>query len=134
MESTGFLAAGSQARYRTILRNVYMWMTVGLSLTAVVAWWSASSPAVRNVMFGSGSLPFFVLAIGTFILVVVLSRKIMTMSVTYAMGGFALYAVLNGFLMSFIFLAYTNTVIFQAFAVSAGMWIFPAGGITCSWD
>ncbi len=121
MENTGFLAAGAQARYRTILRNVYMWMTVGLSLTAVVAWWSANSPTVRQLMFGNGRLPFFVLAIGTFVLVVVLSRNIMKMSVSAAMGGFALYAVLNGFLMSFIFLAYTNTVIFQAFAVSAGM-------------
>ena len=45
----------------------------------------------------------------------------MTMSVPAAMGGFMLYAVLNGVLMSFIFLAYTGTVIFQAFAVSAGM-------------
>lgn len=121
MESTGFLAAGAQARYRTILRNVYMWMTVGLSLTAVVAWWAAGTPAVMQLMFGSGSIPFFVLAIGTFILVAVLSRNIMKMSMTAAMGGFALYAVLNGFLMSFIFLAYTGTVIFQAFAVSAGM-------------
>jgi FtsH-binding integral membrane protein len=37
------------------------------------------------------------------------------------MGSFALYAVLNGVVMSFVFLAYTGTVIFQAFAVSAGM-------------
>jgi len=121
MESTGFLAAGAQARYRTILRNVYMWMTVGLSLTAVVAWWASGSQAVRQLMFGNGSLPFIALAIGTFVLVAALSRNIMKMSVTSAMSGFALYAVLNGLLMSFIFLAYTNTVIFQAFAVSAGM-------------
>lgn len=121
MSDSGFLAAGAQVRYRTILRNVYMWMTVGLSLTAVVAWWSANSPAVRNVLFGNGLMPFLVLAIGTFVLVVVLSRNIMKMSVAAAMGGFTLYAVLNGILMSFIFLAYTGTVIFQAFAVSAGM-------------
>ena len=121
MGDTGFLAAGAQIRYRTILRNVYMWMTLGLSITAVVAWWASSSQAVRQIMFGNGRLPFIVLAIGTFVLVVVLSRNIMKMSVASAMGGFVLYAVLNGFLMSFIFLAYTNTVIFQAFAVSAGM-------------
>ncbi len=121
MGDTGFLAAGAQVRYRTILRNVYMWMTVGLSITALVAWWASGSQTVRQIMFGNGSLPLIVLAIGTFVLVVVLSRNIMKMSVTSAMGGFVLYAVLNGFLMSFIFLAYTNTVIFQAFAVSAGM-------------
>ncbi len=28
---SGFLAAGTQTRQRTILRNVYMWMTAGMS-------------------------------------------------------------------------------------------------------
>lgn len=98
-----------------------MWMMLGLSLTAVIAWWSANSPAMMRALFGSGRMPFFLLAIGTFVLVVVLSRNIMSMSVPMAMGGFALYAVLNGLLVSSIFLAYTGTVIFQAFAVSAGM-------------
>ncbi|MCK5248935.1 MAG: Bax inhibitor-1/YccA family protein [Spirochaetaceae bacterium] len=118
---TGLLASGAQARYRTILRNVYMWMSVGLSLTAVVAWWAANSVTVRNILFENGRAPIFILIIGTFLLVFLLSRNIMTMSVPAAMGGFMLYAVLNGVLMSFIFLAYTGTVIFQAFAVSAGM-------------
>lgn len=118
---TGFLAAGVQARQRTIIRNVYLWMTAGLSLTAVVAWWSANSPTVRQALFGNGPVPFYALVIGTFILVIVLSRNIMKMSVSAAMGGFALYAVLNGVMMSFVFLAYTGTVIFQAFAVAAGM-------------
>lgn len=119
MSESRLVAAG--VRYRTILRNVYMWMMLGLSLTAVVAWWSANSPAMMRALFGSGRMPFFLLAIGTFVLVVVLSRNIMSMSVPMAMGGFALYAVLNGLLVSSIFLAYTGTVIFQAFAVSAGM-------------
>lgn len=118
---TGFLAAGAKAKERTIIRNVYLWMTAGLALTAVVAWWSANSSVIRQVLFGSGSLPFYVLVFGTFILVMVLSRNIMKMSVPAAMGGFALYAVLNGVMMSFVFLAYTGNVIFQAFAVAAGM-------------
>ena len=121
MVDSGFLASGAQVRYRTILRNVYMWMTVGLSLTAVVAWWAANSVTVRNILFGNGRATFFILIAGTFLLVFLLSRNIMKMSVTAATGGFVLYAVLNGVLMSFIFMAYTGTVIFQAFAVSAGM-------------
>ncbi len=118
---TGLLASGAQARYRTILRNVYMWMSVGLSLTAVMAWWAANSVTVRNILFENGRAPIFILIIGSFRLVFLLSRNSRTMSVPAAMGGFMLYAVLNGVLMSFIFLAYTGTVIFQAFAVSAGM-------------
>lgn len=118
---TGFLAAGAQARERTIIKNVYLWMTAALSLTAVVAWWSANSPALRQALFGNGLLPFYILIAATFILVLVISRNIMKMSVPVAMGSFALYAVLNGVMVSSIFLAYTGTVIFQAFAVSAGM-------------
>jgi len=121
MTDSGFLAAGTQVRNRTILRNVYMWMTLGLSLTAAVAWWSARSPVMMRVLFGNGIVPFLILAIGTFALVVILSRNIMKMSVVQAVFGFTLYAVLNGILVSSIFLAYTGTVIFQAFAVSAGM-------------
>ena len=39
MVDLSFLATRGRVRHRTILRNVYMWMTLGLSLTAVVVWW-----------------------------------------------------------------------------------------------
>jgi len=120
-QDTGFLAAGAQARYRTILKNVYLWMTAGLALTATVAWWAATTPAVTRAIFGNGPLPFFLLIIAEFVLVIALSRNIMRMSVGAATGGFALYSALNGLTISSVFLAYTGTVIFQAFAVSAGM-------------
>jgi len=122
MSDTGLLSASAQVRHRTILRNVYMWMTLGLALTSVVAWWAAGTPRVREAIFGNGLLPFYGLIIGEFILVIVLSRRIMAMSVPAAVGGFALYSVLNGLTLSFVFLAYTGTVIFQAFATAAGMY------------
>lgn len=120
-QETGFMAVGAQARYRTILKNVYLWMTAGLALTATVAWWVATTPAVTQAIFGNGPLPFFMIIIGEFVLVIALSRNIMRMSVRAATGGFALYSALNGITISSVFLAYTGTVIFQAFAVSAGM-------------
>ena len=147
MSDTGFLAAGAQARYRTILRNVYLWMTVGLALTAGIAWWAVTTPGVLQFLFGSSSIPFFALIIGEFVLVIVLSRNIMKMSVPAAVGGFALYSALNGLTISTIFLAYTGSVIFQAFAVSAGMFAVMSlwaagtkkdlsgwGPLICSWD
>ena len=35
MVDLSFLATGGRVRHRTVLLNVYMWMTLGLSLTAV---------------------------------------------------------------------------------------------------
>ncbi len=121
MSDTGLWASAARVRYRTILKNVYLWMLLGLSLTAVTSWWAYSSPSVRNFLFGRGSATFFALIIAEFVLVLMLSRKIMTMSTTSAAAGFALYSVLNGFTISSIFIAYTHSAIFHAFIVSAGM-------------
>ena len=121
MSDTGFLAAGAQSRYRTILKNVYLWMTVGLGLTAAVSWFTANSPALRTLIFGNGAIGYWALIIGELILVVVLTRNIMRMSVSAAVGSFAAFAVVNGLTLSAVFLAYTGTAIFQAFAVAGGM-------------
>lgn len=121
MSDSGFLAAGAKVRYRTILRNVYLWMTVGLSLTASVAWWAARTPEVYRFMFTGTIPPFYLLLICELVLVIVLSRNIMTMSVPAAIGGFALYSALNGMTISYIFKYYTGSVIFQAFVVAGGM-------------
>ena len=121
MSDTGFPAAGAIVRYRTILRNVYLWMTVGLSLTAVVAWYTSTSEPLLRFMFTGTIKPFYILLIAEFVLVLYLSRNIMRMSAGAAVGSFLLYSLLNGMTISYIFLAYTGSVIFQAFAVAGGM-------------
>ncbi|MFT4302414.1 MAG: BAX inhibitor (BI)-1/YccA family protein, partial [Desulfovibrio sp.] len=35
------------------MRQVYQWMTVGLGVTTLVAWFVASTPAVQQVIFGN---------------------------------------------------------------------------------
>jgi len=114
-------AAGVRLRHRTILRNVYMWMTLGLSFTAIVAWWISSSPGFMELLYGRGIAPVLLLSLGIVILVFSLSRNIMKMSVRGAIGAFLLYSVLNGLFCSFVFIVYTRYAVFQAFAVSASM-------------
>ena len=121
MNETGLYFDKTAVRYRTILKNVYIWMTMGLAVTGLVAWYTANSPAMLQILFGNGILPMLLLIIGTFVVVAVLSSRIMTMSVGAAVGSFTLYAVLNGLMLSSVFLAYTRTTIAQAFFVSAGM-------------
>ncbi|MDC7125610.1 MAG: Bax inhibitor-1/YccA family protein [Spirochaetales bacterium] len=103
---------------RTILKNVYLWMTAGLGLTAVVAWWFSGNLALMQAFF-SNPILFFGAIIGELVLVMVLSRQIMNMSAVTATVMFAAYAVLNGITLSSIFLVYTGATISIAFFTTA---------------
>lgn len=106
-------------RERTVLRNVYLWMAIGLALTGVVALGFASTPQLVLALVRNPIL-FFGIIIGEFALVFFLSAKIMTLSPTAATLGFAAYAVLNGVTLSLIFLAYTGASIASSLFITAG--------------
>jgi len=102
---------------RTIFKNVYLWMTAGLFLTAIVA---------RGFLV-TGFYKYFIgnpiLMIGLIILQLVLvfrlSARINTMTVGAAITSFGVYAALNGINLSMIFLMYRIGTITTAF-VSTG--------------
>lgn len=106
------------ARERSILRNVYMWMALGLAITGVVAMYvSGNTQLVRSIVMNQGI--FLMLVIGELALVWILSANIHRMSPTAATLSFAGYAVLNGVTLSVIFLAYTGVSIATTFFVTA---------------
>jgi len=120
MSDRNVSSLSSQAvRTRSILRNTYLWMTGGLALTGVVAYAVASNPAMVRALV-SNRILFFGLIVGELILVIYLSRRIMNLSPGAAVGGFALFAALNGVVLSVIFLAYTGTAITRVFFITAG--------------
>jgi hypothetical protein len=106
-------------RERSVLRNVYLWMTGGLALTGVVALGVASSPDLMRAIVSSRFL-FIGLLVAELALVWFLSARITRMSPAAAAAGFAGYAVLNGVTLSIIFLAYTRAHIATAFFITAG--------------
>lgn len=108
------------ARDQSILKNVYMWMTLGLAITGVVALFVASSPALMQAIVGNTIL-FILIIVAELGLVFYLSARIQTMSPGVATAAFAGYAILNGITLSVIFLAYTQASIARAFFVAAGM-------------
>lgn len=57
---------------QTYMAQVYGWMTVGLLLTAFIAWYAANTPAVMMFVFSS-KITFFGLIIAQLALVFVLS-------------------------------------------------------------
>lgn len=101
------------------LRRVYNWMGLGLALTALVAYYTASNPALLGLVVGN-QLIFFALIIAQLGLVVALSAAINRFTPTTATALFFLYAGLTGLTLSVIFVAYTRSSITNAFVVTAG--------------
>ncbi|MDY0274068.1 MAG: Bax inhibitor-1/YccA family protein [Desulfomicrobium sp.] len=104
----------------TFLRGVYNWMTLGLGITALVAYSVASSPTLAQAIFTNPIL-FWGLILGQFGLVFGLSGAVHRMSAGMATGLFLLYSALNGATLSVILLVYTAASIFKAFIVCTGM-------------
>lgn len=101
------------------LANVYWWMTFALLVSGVAAWAVGTSPELSRKLVTSPGLCIilFLVEIG---LVLWISAGIKRMSASTATALFIAYSLVNGVTMSFIFIAYTQTAIVSAFAVTAG--------------
>ncbi|MDD2394510.1 MULTISPECIES: Bax inhibitor-1/YccA family protein [Sphaerochaeta] len=107
-------------RERTILKNVYLWMTAGLGLTALVAFFVASNPSLLRALVGN-TMGFLLIVVGQFALVFYLSARLDRMSQASAIGAFLAYSALNGIMLSTIFAVYAGVVIYKTFFTTALM-------------
>ncbi len=106
---------------QTYMAQVYGWMTVGLLLTAFIAWFAANTPAVMMFVFSS-KITFFGLIIAQLALVFVLSGMVQRLSAGMATTLFMLYSALTGLTLSSIFIAYTYSSIASTFVVTGDVW------------
>jgi FtsH-binding integral membrane protein len=94
-------------------------MASGVALSAVVAWWVSTQPAVmRQVFRGPTLIMLFIAEIG---LVLTISWAINKISATVATALFLLYSAINGLTLSVLLLAYSHATLVSAFAITAGM-------------
>jgi uncharacterized protein len=107
-------------RQNTLIRQVYAWMGAGLSVTAIMALITLSTPAILNAIVGNRLL-FFGLMIGELALVFTLSGAINRLSASTATLIFIAYSALNGVTLSVVALVYTANSIASTFVVTAGM-------------
>lgn len=105
--------------FAALMNKVYAWMALGLIMTALTAMYVASNEEIVRAIF-SNSIAFWGLMIGELGLVVWLSAGIQRMSFGMAGVLFAVYSILNGVTLSFIFLIFTAESIAQTFFVTAG--------------
>jgi len=103
---------------RRFMAAVYRWMTLGLAVTALVAWSVATSETALRLVIGN-RLVFFGLVVGELALVVALSAAAARMSAATAGGLFLLYSALNGATLSVVLLVYTGASVALAFVSTA---------------
>ncbi len=127
-ERSDFYPDAMAVRERSLIKNIYLWMTAGLALTGVVSLWMVSNPARVVSMLQSGM--FWALILGEFALVFFLSARIMSMSPQAATLSFAAYSILNGITLSGLFLVYTRASLTSTFFITsatfAGMSLYAA--------
>jgi len=112
-----FIDSDSSDVFGAVLRRVYVWMTLGLFVTAGVAAFVSASPLFQ-ILTGQ-PLIFFGLLIVELALVMGLSWGINRFSIAAATFLFILYAALNGLTLSILFVVYTLGSVAYAFLASA---------------
>ena len=124
MDDSRTLYAGSSTRtaerVSAFLTKVYGWMFIGLGITAAVAYFVASSPALTGALMAN-RLVFFALILIELGLVFFLSARVQSLEPATAAGLFVGYAALNGVTLSLILLIYTGASIAMTFVVTGAM-------------
>lgn len=104
----------------TLMRNVYLWMTLALVITGLTALFTAQSEVLLSLIF-LNTWTWIGLIVTEFVLVLVLAAAINKMSFSVATLMFILYSIVNGLTLSVIFLVYEMPSIATTFFVTAGM-------------
>jgi FtsH-binding integral membrane protein len=111
------------AHQNSVLGQSFLWMTGGLSVTAVISLVLSQavlqSASLASLLFNP--IVWIGLIIAEIALVMIISGAINRLSPAAATALFLTYAALNGATLFFIFLLYTATSIAATFFVTAGM-------------
>lgn len=103
----------------TLMTKVYLWMTLALGITALSAMIVAGNLSWVEAIFGNDVLLWGIF-IAQIAIVITLDSRIDRLSFLIAGLLFGLYALLNGVILSCIFLVFDMDVITQAFVATTG--------------
>lgn len=117
-QSNGFAVnekeRGISGVFSALMRKVYTWMTLALLITGVTAYGVASSPTLLMTLMTSRGL-LFGLIIAELALVFIITGALQRLSLTTATLLFIVYSVLNGAMLSSVFVVYTMASIAKVF-------------------
>lgn len=114
-----YVPTHSATEVGALMKSVYMWMTLALGVTGVVALYVSQSTELMYSIF-SNSILFWGLIIAEFALVMIISARIHKMSFSTSLLLFLLYSLVNGLTLSVIFAVYTKESVATTFFVTAG--------------
>lgn len=106
---------------RPLIKWTYVWMIVGLVVTAIVAHFTLTSNVLMNMLMEGNVGILYGALIAEFVLVIALSWAINRLSPPIAALLFLVYAALNGFTLSIFGLVYTGESIALAFVTTAAV-------------
>ena len=107
-----------QAAFPVLMLKVYTWMTLALVLTGLTAYGVATSPGIMMALYSNSAL-MWGLVIAEFALVIGISAAINRLSLATATLMFVAYSVINGAMLSSIFMIYTAASIASVFFITA---------------
>lgn len=105
--------------FKVLMRKVYLWMTLALMITGFTAAGVANSPNILALIYSSQVVMWGII-IAEFGLVIYISARLEKLSLSTATTLFALYSILNGVMLSSIFLLYSTAIISKVFFITAG--------------
>ncbi len=104
---------------RSFLARVYVWMTIGLGISAIMALLVNDDTAVRKALFVNPGIVLFI-CLANFGLVWAISGWINRMSAMTATLLFMLYSALTGVMLSSLLMVYSHTALMSTFLITAG--------------
>ena len=107
------------AKYSAVFKKVYLWMSLALVISGLTAMYVAKQPELVVTIF-SNNFYFILMMLAQLGLVWYISARIMQITAFTATILFNIYAILTGFTLSVIFLAFTAESIATVFYITAG--------------
>ncbi len=110
-----------ESMVRTFMSGVFTWMFIALAITAVTAFYVASTPSILQLMVTETGLSMFgwIVMFAPIGFVLLMSFRFQKLSAMQLSGLFLVYAVLVGLSLSFIFLVYSMGSIATTFGVTS---------------
>ena len=120
-------AAEIDVGLREYMLRVYNYMASGLALTGIVAYLSANTPAILNILYALGpdgavrpTILAWVAMLSPLAFILVLNFGLHRMKASTVQAVFWSFSAVMGLSMAHIFLAYTGTSIARVFFITAG--------------
>lgn len=109
--------------FSSLLAKVFLWMGVGLLVTAIISYLFAMTPELLALLVNASGMTAlgYLVTFSPIAFVLLMSFGFERFSYLTLLGLFLFYAAIMGASLSFIFLAYTSESIFGIFMIAALM-------------